>query len=173
MKSLNSVPNIFILSLLFISGLMNSCGIYSFTGANVNADIKTIAIQQFDNSASIVVPNLIQTFSEALRDKFLTQTSLILVKENGHVNISGRITDYQIVPINIQGDQTAGQNRLTISVMVRFENELNPDENWEQSFSNFADYPSSATLSSIEQELIREINDKITQDIFNKAFANW
>lgn len=173
MKSLNSVSNIFILSLLFISGLMNSCGIYSFTGANVNADIKTIAIQQFDNSASIVVPNLIQTFSEALRDKFLTQTSLILVKENGHVNISGRITDYQIVPINILGNQTAGQNRLTISVMVRFENELNPDENWEQSFSNFADYPSSATLSSIEQELIREINDKITQDIFNKAFANW
>lgn len=153
--------------------LLQGCGIYSFTGANVNADIKSISIQQFDNTASIVVPNLIQTFSEALRDKFLTQTSLVLVKENGHVNISGRITDYQITPINIQGNQTAGQNRLTISVMVKFENELNPEENWEQNFSNFADYPSTATLSSIEQDLIREINDKITQDIFNKAFANW
>lgn len=162
-----------ILCLLLMSLTLQSCGIYSFTGANVNADIKTISIQQFDNTASIVVPNLIQTFSEALRDKFLTQTSLILVKDNGHVNISGRITDYNIMPINIQGNQTAGQNRLTISVMVKFENDLNPEENWEQSFSNFADYPGSANLSAIEQELIREINDKITQDIFNKAFANW
>lgn len=152
---------------------LNGCGIYSFTGANVNEDIKTISIQQFENTASIVVPNLVQTFSETLRDKFLTQTSLSLVKENGHVNISGRITDYTVTPINIQGNQTAGQNRLTITVFVKFENELNPEENWEQSFSNFTDFAAGGNLNALEQELIREINDKITQDIFSKAFANW
>jgi len=161
--------------LLFIMPVLyfQACGVYSFTGATVHQDIKTISIQQFENTASIVVPNLIQTFSEALRDKFLTQTSLSLVRDNGHVNISGRITDYRVSPINIQGDQTAGQNRLTITVFVIFENELSPEENWEQSFTNFSDFGGNTNLSVVEQELIRDINDKITQDIFNKAFANW
>jgi len=166
----NAVTFIAVLHILMI---ISGCGVYSFTGANVNPNIKTISIQQFDNTASNVVPNLTQTFSEALRDKFLTQTSLSLVRENGHVDISGRITDYNVTPITIQGDQTAGQNRLTLTVYVKFENELDPDENWEQSFSNFADFNANTNFSSVEQDLIREINDKITQDIFSKAFANW
>ena len=153
--------------------LCYGCGVYSFTGANVDSRIRTIAIQQFDNTASIVVPNLVQTFSEALRDKFLTQTSLSLVRENGDVNISGRITEYTVTPITLQGNQTAAQNRLTIKVVVQLENTIDPEQNWEQTFTNFADFPGTQNLSAVEQTLIAQINDKITQDIFNRAFANW
>ncbi|NBV13561.1 MAG: hypothetical protein EBS07_05775 [Sphingobacteriia bacterium] len=162
-----------IIYLFMLTICFSGCGIYSFTGANVDPRIKTIAIQQFDNTASMVVPNLVQTFSEALRDKFLTQTSLSLVKNNGDITISGRITEYAVTPITLQGNQTAAQNRLTIKVTVQLENTLDPEQNWEQTFTNFADFPGTQNLGTVEQNLITQINDKITQDIFNRAFANW
>lgn len=134
---------------------------------------KTITIDRFENEALVVVPTLSQDFTEALRDRFISQTNLQLQTANGDLHLSGSITNYSVAPIAIQGDETAASNRLSITVKVKYENVGYPEQNFDQTFSNFADFDASNQLSEVEAALIKDINDKITQDIFNKVLANW
>jgi Lipopolysaccharide-assembly len=134
---------------------------------------KTITIDRLENEALVVVPTLSQDFTEALRDRFISQTNLQLISSGGDLHLSGNITNYNVAPIAIQGNETAASNRLTISVKIKYENANYPEQNFDQSFSNFADFDSGSQLSEVESALIKEINDKITQDVFNKVLANW
>lgn len=160
-----------VLSLLFT--IISSCGIYSFSGASLSPDVKTFTVRLFSNQASIVVPTLSQTFTDALRDKINNQTNLTLLDREGDIEFNGVITDYSISFMAPTGNETAALNRLTISVRVDFENKKNPKENWSNSFFRFADYASTINLSSVENQLITEINQQLVQDIFNKAIVNW
>ncbi len=149
------------------------CGIYSFTGASVAPDVKTISIDYLQNRASIIVPTLSQDLTEKLRDKFTAETSLSLIEKGGDLELSGAITRYHVTPIAPKGDETSSLSRLTIKVKVDFVNHKHEEENWNQSFSRYADFDSQVDLSSVEEQLIAEINDQLIQDIFNKAVVNW
>jgi hypothetical protein len=147
---------------------------YSFTGASISPDVKTVSIQYFANNASLVVPTLSRLFTDALRDYFTSQTNLVLVDRNGDLNVEGSITGYTIQPIAIQGNETAAQNRLTITVTVKFTNKKNEKQNFEnKSFSRYQDYPSSQNLSAVQDQLIKQINDQLVDDIFKQAVVNW
>lgn len=156
--------------LVLVSG---GCGIYSFTGASISPDVKTVQINYFDNQADLVQPTLSQTFTTALQDKFINQTSLEIVESGGDLVLEGHIQTYRTEPMAIQGDQTAALNKLTIGVFVRFTNKIEPEQNFEETFSQFAQYPSSESLSSVEQGLIEEISTALVEDIFNKSVVNW
>ncbi len=164
-------PLAYILLVFTIS--IYGCGVYSFTGASIAPDVKTVTIQYFQNRASIIEPTLSQKFTEKLKDKFVSQTSLRVVESNADLLFEGQISDYRTQPIAIQGDQTAAQNRLTITVNVKFSNIKDNKQNFETSFSRFADYPSDKSLNEVEQNLIEEINKQLVDDIFNKAVSNW
>jgi hypothetical protein len=155
--------------LLFSSG----CGIYSFTGASISPDVKTVSIKYFPNNSPLVQPTLSRKFTEALRDKFTSQTNLSMVSSNGDLNIEGEITGYSTEPVAIQGNQKAALQRLKITVNVRFTNKKDEKQNFESPFSRFADYDASSRLSDVEEGLIDQINDELTQDVFNKAVVNW
>lgn len=159
----------------FLLLAQNSCRMsYSFTGASISADVKTISIQYFTNNASLVVPTLSRSFTDALKDYFTSQTNLVLVDRNGDLSIEGAITGYGIQPISIQGNETANQNRLTISVTVKFTNKKNEKQNFEnKTFSRYEDYPSSQNLATVQDQLIKDIDDQLIQDIFNQAVVNW
>jgi hypothetical protein len=116
---------------------------------------------------------LSQTFTEKLKDKFISQTSLALADKNGDLTFEGSITNYSVTPISIQTNEIAAQNRLTISVNVKFTNLKDEKQNFETSFSRYADYESTKNLATIEDQLITEINDQLVDDIFNKAVINW
>jgi len=146
---------------------------YSFTGGSIDPKIKTISIQYFPNNAILVQPSLSQSFTEALKDKFSSQTKLNLIKKGGDLNIEGAITGYYTSPVAIQGNETAALNRLTITVSVKFTNNLDEKQNFEQSFSRYEDYPSSQNLSAVEETLIKDINTALVEDIFNKSVVNW
>jgi hypothetical protein len=164
------------LLLLCITGYFFVTGVsckYNFTGASVAPDIKTVSVAQFENTAGVVVASLSQQFSEKVRDKFLTQSNLSLATREGDLQVSGVITGYTIAPITIQGNTSAAQNRVTMTVMCKFQNLKYPDKSWEQVFSNFADYSSTLSYEQVESQILEEINDKIAQDIFNKALADW
>lgn len=150
-----------------------SCGIYSFSGASIPADVKTFSVSLFPNKASIVVPTLSQSFTDALRDKINNETTLDLVDKVGDYEFSGAITGYTITPIAPTGNATAALNRLTITIQVDFKNNKNGKDNWNTAFSRFADYASTVNISSVENDLIRQINEQLVLDIFNKAIANW
>jgi len=164
-----------ILFISLITGLLSAgCSVhYSFTGASIDPKLKTISVQYFPNRASIVVPTLSQQFTDALKDKFRSQTKLKLVNGIGDVDFSGEISKFDTRATAIQGNDKAAQNRLTIEVKVRYTNALNPKENFETSFSRYKDYASTQNLASVEDELIKDIIDLLTEDIFNKAFVNW
>lgn len=154
--------------------IFNSCKpSYSFTGASIPEDVKTVSVEIFQNFAPLANVNLTQTLTEELKDKFISQTNLDLVVSEGDLHFEGAITDYKITPVAIQGDQTAAINRLTITVKVTFENQKDEKQNFESSFTRYADFDSSKNLSDVEDLLIRDINDQLTQDIFNKAVSNW
>ncbi|MFA6924270.1 MAG: LptE family protein [Bacteroidales bacterium] len=161
------------LILIFILALLNSCGIYSFKGASISKDIKTISVQYFPNYAPLIQPTLSAAFTEALQSRFTSQSRLNLVDKGGDLNIEGSITGYSVAPIAIQSNETAAMSRLTITVNVKFTNKKDSKQDFETSFSRYADFLSTENLSSVEETLIKQINDLLTEDIFNRALVNW
>ena len=158
---------------VFASILLGACGIYSFTGASISPDAETVSIGYFQNNASMVQPTLSNSMTESLKDQFISQTNLNLTETSGDLQFEGEITGYKVKPIAIQANETAAQNRLTISVKVTFTNTLDENQNYSQSFSHYADFDSSQDLSSLETELIDQIVEVLSENIFNKAVANW
>ncbi|GGK47640.1 MULTISPECIES: LptE family protein [Flavobacteriaceae] len=162
----------FLLLLLLLT--IQSCGIYSFTGTNINPDVKSVQIDYFPNEAILVEPSLSQVFTIQLRDLFDTQTNLTSVSSGGDLQFEGEITGYKINPMTATAQQTAAQNRLTITVNVRFFNNKNEDDNFEKSFSHYYDYDANAQLiGSALDDAFDEIIERIAQDIFNASVAKW
>jgi hypothetical protein len=152
-----------------------SCKVnYSFTGASISPDVKTITIDYFQNKAPLVVPTLSRDLTEALRDYFTSQTSLSLVERGGDLVLEGSITAYDAgKPVAIQGNETAALNRMTIAVSVKFTNRKNEKQNFEQTFSRYLDYQSTLPLSAVQNQLIEDINRMLVDDIFKKSVVNW
>jgi len=159
--------------LLIIVTFIGSCGVYSFTGASIPPEAKTVSVQFFQNKSQLVEPVLSPLFTDDLRDILISQTVLEMVDKGGDLAFEGEITNYKTTPVAIQGDQTAALNRLTIKVNVRFFNKFEPEKDFEQEFSQFLDYSSEKDLNTIKEELITQINDMLVTDIFNKALVNW
>jgi len=158
---------------IILSIYLTSCGIYSFTGASIPTEAKTISVDYFTNKAATVQPSLSQVFTERLKDMFLEQTNLSLSENEGDLSFSGYISKYQIKPMAIKANETAGQNRLTIAVEVNYINSLDSENNFKHTFSRYRDYDSAQNISDIENTLIEEITNELSEDVFNKAFVNW
>ena len=121
----------------------------------------------------MVQPMLSKSITEALQDKFRSESSLSITQRNGDLAVEGEITGYDTQPIAIQGNQTAALNRLTITVNVRFRNRYKESDNFESSFSRYRDYSSSKSLSSAESELLPGMIEELIQDIYNKCVVSW
>ncbi|MCF7559052.1 LPS assembly lipoprotein LptE [Sabulilitoribacter multivorans] len=159
-------------SILTFSFLLFGCGIYSFTGIETNA--KTYQVNYFENNALLVEPGLERDFKLALEDLIQNQTNLNLVPSNADLVYEGEISDYRISPTTATSQNTAAQNRLTISVKVRFYNRLKEEEDLEQTFSFFYDFPGSAQLVGAQKTTAHEeILERLTQDIVNATLARW
>jgi hypothetical protein len=149
------------------------CGIYGFTGGDVGS-AKTIQVDFFPNQAQLIEPVLSQDFTIALQDLFTRQTNLTLVSSNGDLRFSGEITSYRIAPMSATSQQTSAQNRLTITVNVRYENNTDDKKNFEQSFSFYSDYAGTSQLTGgVLEAALDEITDRLTQDIFNASVGKW
>lgn len=161
-------------SLLTFSLSLLGCGFYSFTGASVPAGTKTYQVNRFENNSLLVEPGLERDFKLALEDLIQNQTNLNLVTSNADLVYEGEITDYRISPTTATSENTAAQNRLTISVKVRFFNRKKEDDDLEQSFTFFYDYPGSSQLIGSQKATAHEeIFERLTQDIFNATLAKW
>ena len=158
---------------LTISLILNGCGVYNFTGASpVNA--KTFQVNYFQNNAPLVEPGIERTFTIELQEIIQNQTNLNLVSQGGELLYEGEIVDYRITPMTATADQRAAQNRLTISVNVRFTNRNKEDDNFEKRFSFFYDFDANQQLVGSQLTTALDvIFERITQDIFNESLAKW
>ena len=156
-----------------ISLLVNSCGVYNFTGAKP-VDAKTFQVNYFQNNAPLVEPGIERTFTIELQEIIQNQTNLNLVSQGGELLYEGEIVDYRITPMTATADQRAAQNRLTISVNVRFTNRNKEDDNFEKRFSFFYDFDANQQLVGSQLTTALDvIFERITQDIFNESLAKW
>ncbi len=173
---IRAIKNI-ILVTLFLIELTSACKVsYSFSGASISPDVKTVSVDFFQNRVqrgSTVNPAMGQIFTEALKDRIISQTNLQMVESGGDVEFSGEITGYKVAPVAITGNETAGLNRFTITVHVKFTNNVDPDQDFDSSFSRYEDYPSTKDFNAVESDLIKKNVQNLTEDIFNKAFVNW
>ena len=158
-----------VFSLIFIG----SCNIYSFNGASIPVGSSSVKITTFINNTSNSIPNLQQTISEKLRDIFLEQTNLNLINEDADLNFIGSIENYEIKPISLKANETTSQNRLSITVKVKYINNVSDQYNYETSFTRYSDFDGLSNLSDVEIELVELITDQLVEDIFNKAVINW
>jgi len=162
------------IGLFSIVALVTACSVsYSFTGASISPDVKTVSIDHFQNLAPLVNPTLSTYITEELKNKFVSQTRLNVVPGFGDLSFSGEIRNYQVQPVAIQSDEVAAMNRLTISIRVKFENSKDDSQNFDKTFSHFEDYDSRQQLTEVEQGLVEAIVKKLVEDIFNNAVANW
>ena len=163
-------PLLFAVTLLTLGGCS---GGYSFTGASIPAEAKTISITQFPNYATTVNPQLSQKLYDGLQQMFSSQTSLNVTSDDGDLQITGEITDYSTRASSIGSDDNVATNRFTITIKVSFTNRFDSKADFEQTFSRFKDYAASRDFSSVEQSLTDEIVTELCEDIFNKSVVNW
>ena len=154
------------------------CGIYSFTGASIPAGTETFQVNYFINEAgnrpgSTIEPGLDQEFTIALQDLLMNQTNLNLVTNNADLVYEGEITRYSITPTTSTANNTAAQNRLTMEVNVRYINNKNEDDSFEQRFSFFYDFDANQQLYDVKSAANKALFERITQEIFNASLAKW
>ena len=153
--------------------LFSNCGIYTFSGASLDAKDKTVTVKFFPNRASLVNPNLSQLITEQLKDRFVTQTGLELVDFNGDLLFEGEITNYKTEPVAVTSDEQVASNRLTIVIRVKYTSINNPKFDFDNTFSRFSEYESTKLLTDVEDELTEIIVNELIDDIFNKSVVNW
>ena len=163
-----------IITVCSLSLLLSSC--YTLKNASIPPNLKTINVQFFENNAPLVVNNLSQTFTEALKDRIRSQSRLSISRNESDATLSGSIVGYTIAPVSIEAVASnvapiADANRLTITVRVKFVYEGDKKLNFDQSFPGFVNF--RGDIGTQEQTLIKTIVDQITEDVFNKAFSNW
>ena len=146
---------------------------YNFTGGSPMVNEKTFTVYYFPNRARLINPTLAQSFTEELRERLTRQTSLDELAENGDVEFEGQIESYDFRPMSIAADDQSAQTRLTISVKVKYTNHKTEGKDLEQTFTAYEDFDSSLSISSVEDELVAEIIEKLVDDIFNATIINW
>lgn len=165
---------LYILSGFFAIAIASCSMNYSFTGASIPPEVKTIRIEQFPNNAPLINPTLSQELTDALRQKFQSQTSLIIVNQGGDLVIEGEIFEYNTRPAAIQSDDIAALNRLTISIRVTFTNTVDETQSFsDERFSRYEDYDSTEDLTTVSETLVPVITETLVEDVFNKTVVNW
>lgn len=159
--------------LLSFLPLAEGCKVYSFSGANIPADIKTFSVEQFQNRANNGPASLAQLFTDKLKYKFQTEGNLKLVASDGDLQFRGAITGYTFSSDAPIAGATSGLNKLTVTVQVEFINTKDEKDRWTENFPRFAQYAASENIISIEDQLIGTINTQLVDDIFQKALVKW
>lgn len=150
----------------------SGCGVYSPYGAQTSG-AKTFAVIGFAPVNPLASASSALLLTELLRDRIQGQSTLKLQSFSGDLQFEADIVQWSITPVNVQGGEVAASNRLTIGILLRYENSLDPDLSFERKFSRFADYSSDLDLFSVEDELVEEIGEQLTQDVFNATLGNW
>ncbi len=167
-----------ILILVLVVLGMASCGLkkvsYSRDGASIPVDAKTFSVNYIENRATYVEPTLSNEFTEALKQKFRSDTNLSEVLDgNGDLHFEGEIVQDYLRPVDITRNETAASTRITIVVRMKFTNKLDDKFDYDTQFSAYRDMGETQDRSEVGQALIKEIVEQIVEDVYNKAVVNW
>ena len=164
-----------VLPLYLFTFLLLSCSVsYKFNGASIDyTKVKSIQIAEFPIRSSYVWGPMGPLFNNELKNQFADHTKLIQVKRNGDLKIEGEITKYEQRNKSVTAEGYSAQTELSMTVNVRFTNNKNHDQDFEQSFSAQQSYDTKLSLNSVQEELVTQMVKDIVEQIFNKAVADW
>jgi len=167
---MKAIKYILIVPILLV---LTGCSVYNFTGTG-KIDAKTFQVNYFQNNAPLVEPGIERTFTLELQKIIQNQTNLSLTNTGGDLIYEGEITDYRITPMGSNANQGADQNRLSITINVRFTNKNKSDDDFERKFSFYYDFRANDQLvGSRLSEALNVVFERITQDVFNQSLAKW
>jgi len=147
---------------------------YSFNGASIDyTTTKTIQIVDFPIRSSYVWGPMGPMFNNQLKDQFANHTRLSQVKRNGDLKIEGEITQYSQRNKSVSSEGYSAQTELSMTVNVRFTNNKNHKQDFEQQFSSAKSYDTRQSLNSVQEDLVRQMVQDIADQIFNATVANW
>lgn len=169
-----------IVSVLMIMFITQACSVsYKFTGTTIDyTKVKSISIKDFPNMAPLVYGPFAQKFTDELKDRYVRQTKLRMLRENGTLDLEGEITGYELTPQAVKDTPDskmsyASMTRLTVTVRVRYANQANPNDDFEQSFSAYREFDNSQTIDQVQDQLSEEIIKELVDLIYNATVANW
>ena len=155
--------------------LLWSCSVsYKFNGASIDyTKTKTIQIAEFPIRSNYVWAPMGPMFNNQLKDQFASHTKLVQVRRNGDLKIEGEITQYQQRNKSVSAEGYSAQTELSITVNVRFTNNVNHNEDFERQFTASQSYETTQSLNSVQDELVRQMCNDLCDQIFNATVANW
>ena len=165
-----------LIAIIFLTTLMvTACSVsYKFNGASIDyTKTKTIQIADFPIRSNYVWGPMANIFNNQLKDQFANHTKLIQVKRNGDLRIDGEITRYEQRNKAVSSEGYSAQTELSMTVNVRFTNNVNHAEDFERQFSANASYETTQSLNAVQEELVTQMVKDITDQIFNATVANW
>ncbi len=148
-------------------------GCYNFRGITIAPEIKTYYVEDFSATVLDLPGDLNYLFAEELRRKVREESKLVYSETDPHIVFSGALTKYNISAIAPDGNSTTSLNRLDIGIKVTYVNELNEEDTWTKSYSDFEDFDSNANFQEIEEGLYDVIIEDILERVFNDAFTDW
>lgn len=155
--------------------LLLAQGCYSLSGISVDPSVTTFSVRIFENIALNAPPTLAVDFTERLKDKVRRETRLALNGENPDIEFSGKIAEYNVVPVAPKPGEVVSLNRLIIRIRVGLLNNKEEKKSWanERDFSFFAEFSNTTDLLTVQDALIEQISNQLLEDIFNAAFNDW
>jgi len=155
--------------------LLSACSVtYSFNGASIDYNkTKTIQINDFPIRSNYVWGPMASMFNNQLKDQYANHTKLQQVKRNGDLKLEGEITRYEQRNKSVSAQGSSAQVELSITVNVRFTNNVKHDEDFERQFTASQSYDSNLSLSAVQEELVTQMIKDICDQIFNATVANW
>jgi hypothetical protein len=161
--------------LLCLTSLLSGCTIsYKFNGASIDySKVKTISVADFTNNAALVYAPLATNLTDGIKDLYQRQTRLEQVRRGGNLELEGEITGYALSPMSVSADSYAAETKLTITVKIRFTNNIAPEESFEKTYSAYQTFDASQMLSDVQDELCNTMITEIADQIYNDTVAKW
>lgn len=163
------------IAIYFVLLLMASCTVgYSLKSPLTTGDAKTVAVSNFATiGGTQAPPTYSQSLTEALKTRIISETNLNLISGVADIEFTGKIVEYRVQSLANNSNDDASQSKLTVKVAVTYINNVDPTQGYDKSISQFVQFDANADFNSIEDELITQINDQITQDIIQQALGGW
>ena len=147
---------------------------YKFNGASIDySTTQTISIADFPNRAPLVNPQLSNNLSEGIRDLYSRQTRLEILPAGGQLELEGEITGYTLTPMAVAADSYAAETKLTITVKVRFTDNIVPENSFDKTYTAYQTFDANRQLADVQDELCATMVTEIAESIFNDTVAKW
>jgi hypothetical protein len=164
-----------VLTLTAMAVCLVACSVsYKFNGASIDySKTKTIQIADFPIRSSFVWGPMGPMFNNRLKDEFANHTQLEQVKRNGDLKIEGEIVSYEQRNKGVSSDGYSSMTELSMTVNVRFTNNKNHNEDFEQQFTASESYENTQSLNAVQESLVEVMCKNLCEQIFNATVANW